>query len=227
MFREPAQLPRLENISVRVVCFLLFCTDEADEGDTCVQTGLFLRDFHSTWLLALFPVLCPSNFCLEECGIQALFLSCFSSPGLVLLLDGGLLFSLSKQQSAEPFLRSTVLSRFSSFCRWSASLLSSSSCSIRFLKTSSCSASSCRKTEPWGGDGVGGELQGFLQVTGSSSSLSTLFLLEQILVLLHVSKSCLQVSGSERDVEGLLLESKKCSSVSEGPTEVDAFRMFS
>lgn len=95
MFRELAQLFRLENISVRVVCFLLFCTDEAEEGDTCVESGLFLAIFHPTWLLALFPALCPSTFCFEESGLLA-FPIFFSSPGLVLLLDGGLLFSLSK-----------------------------------------------------------------------------------------------------------------------------------
>lgn len=95
MFRALAQLPRLENISVRVICFLLFCTDEAEDGDTCVETGLFLVVFNWTWLLDLFPAVWPSTFCRKECGTLA-FPVALSSPGLVLLLDGGLLFSLSK-----------------------------------------------------------------------------------------------------------------------------------
>lgn len=136
-----------------------------------METEHFLEVFHSTWLLTLFA-LCPSTSCLEECGIQA-FSILFSSPGLVLLLDEGLHFSLSRYPLAEPFLRSTAISRFSSLCRRSASLLSSSSCSIRILKSSSCSA--CRRTEP---TGEGGKLQGFLQTPGSGCSPSTLFLLE-------------------------------------------------
>lgn len=146
MLTELAQLPRLGNISVSVVCFLPFCTDEDVEGDTGVELELVLRLLPSTWLLALFPALCPSTFCLEECGLQA-FPVLFSSPGLELLLNEGLFFSLSKYPSAEPFLRSTLYSRFSSFCRRSANLLSSSSCCNRTLKPSSCSAISCMKAQ--------------------------------------------------------------------------------
>lgn len=176
MFRQLAQLSRLENIWVRVVCFLLLCIDET-KGDTCVETELFPSVFHLTWLPDLFPDLCPSTFCIEECGILA-FPGSFSSTSLVPLGDERLLFSRSKYPSAEPFLRSTVLSRFSSLCRRSASLLSSSSCSNRFLKTSSCSASSCKKMQSRAGGAGGGELHGLLQVTDSGSSPSTLFLLE-------------------------------------------------
>lgn len=142
MFRALAQVPRLENMSVSLVCFLLFCIDET-EGDTCVEAGLFLVDLDSTLLLDLFPALCPSTFCLEECGLA--FPALLSLPVLVLLLllEGGLPFSLSKYPSAEPFLRSTAFSWFSSFCRRNAILLSSSSCCIRLFNTSSCSASCC------------------------------------------------------------------------------------
>lgn len=48
-----------------------------------------------------------------------------------------------------------------------------------------------------------------------------------MLVLLHELTSCLQASGSELDVEGLLVGSMKCSSVPEGYIEVGVFRMFS
>lgn len=188
-----------------------------------METEDFLKFFHSTWLLSLFPALCPSTFCLEECGILALSIS-LSSSGLILLLDEGLIFSLSRYSLAEPFLRSTAISRFNFFCRRSASLLSSSSCSIRLLKASSCSTTSCRRTEPIGDDG---ELQGFLKTPGSGCSPSTLFLLEQMVVGLEVSKNCLQESGSELDVEGLLLESKQYSSMLEGSLEVEGFKMFS